>query len=67
MVKENDPDVTFYDYPSWFNMFAYNDQKETLVFMGFYCTDKDYNIAGKVKNWGAFLDEFYGEFFDFDA
>ena len=62
------PESNPYSYPEWFNMLCYNDEKQLLIFLGFQCSSvMDDAIPEKMENWGAFLDEFYGEFFDFDA
>lgn len=54
-------------FPHWFNMFAYNDDVNILVFMGFYGTNYDYqkDLQNVKDNWGDFLDEHFAELHDF--
>jgi hypothetical protein len=56
-------------FPYQFNFFSYNDQKKTLVFMGFYLgsnkTARDEELL-TFSDMGAFLKEYYS-FYDFDA
>ena len=55
-------------FPSAFTMACYNDDNHTLIFMGFYSVpsilDEKYleDIEG---NWEAFVDQYYGEYYDF--
>ncbi len=51
------------DFPSWFNMFAYNDDLNSLVFLGYYTTDDAEEIT---YNWGEFLIEQFGEWYSFE-
>ena len=53
-------------YPYYFNMFVYNDQTQELIFMGFYggtLYQEESSIA--LTDWGAFLDKYYSDFYDF--
>lgn len=53
-------------FPRWTNMFAYNDDKCELVFMGFYDDNYSYDDADAVcENWGDFLKEHFSEDYDF--
>ena len=56
--------------PYWFNMIAFNDEKNTIVFLGFYMPK---NLATPeieqlltFEDMGAFLKEYFS-FYDFDA
>jgi len=56
-------------FPIEFTMACYNDENNTLIFMGFfislyYCLDEKYleDIEG---NWEAFVDQYYGAYYDF--
>lgn len=59
-------------FPYFFTMFAYNDSLQTLLFLGFHCddyrekktdTEEKADIAN--EDWGGFLQEFFGEYYDF--
>ena len=52
------------EFPRWFNMFAYNDEKKTLVFLGFYYSDEVTTLTN--ENIGDFLKEYY-YIYDFDT
>ena len=53
-------------FPRWTNMFAYNDDKCELVFMGFYDGSYSVNDADVViAKWGDFLDKHFSEYYDF--
>lgn len=55
-----------FDFPYAFLRFAYNDSKNTLIFMGCYTfEDFDKDIEQTSADWGAFLEEYYGEWYDF--
>ena len=54
-------------FPSAFTMACYNDENHTLIFMGLYISiplDEKYleDIEG---NWEAFVDQYYGAYYDF--
>ena len=51
-------------FPQKFNMFAYNDEKKTLVFLGFYYSDEVAPLTN--ENIGDFLKEYY-YIYDFDT
>ena len=54
------------DYPYKFLRFAYNDSKNALIFIGCYTSnDFDKNIELTASDWGAFLEEYYGDWYDF--
>ena len=71
-------DYTFYVnswpsfFPEHFTMACYNDENHTLIFIGLYsgtlagpsCLDEKYleDIEG---NWEAFVDQYYGAYYDF--
>ena len=48
-------------FPKCFTMAGYNDNKKTLIFLGYYLFESQENI----EDWGAFLEEIYGEHYDF--
>lgn len=61
---ENQKNVKF---PYTFAMFSYNDSKQTLIFIGFYCGTGLHNEVDRdATDWGAFLDKYYSEYYDFD-
>ena len=54
-------------FPSAFTMACYNDENHTLIFMGLYISiplDEKYleDIEG---NWEAFVDQYFGAYYDF--
>ena len=57
-------------FPLWFTMACYNDEKQTLCFLGFYVPggttlfDEKY-LTDMDNNWEDFIDEFFGEYYDF--
>ena len=60
----------FSDFPHWFNYLVYNDNQCDILFMGFF---EDYNYDGYKENmqlaredWGTFLVNNFGEFYDFN-
>lgn len=62
---------TFYLKPDWhfpseFTAFGYNDEENTLVFVGFCCTrdDESEYVSLAETDFGAFLEHFYGEWYD---
>ena len=56
-------------FPKWFTMACYNDEKHTLMFIGFYdgypglSSEEQNNIE---ENWGNFLETYYGKYYNFD-
>jgi len=60
------------DFPEWFTMACYNDVNYTLIFIGFdsgtlagpSCLDKKY-LENMEDNWISFLEQYYGECYDF--
>jgi hypothetical protein len=55
-----------YSY-NWFNMISYNDQNNTLVFLGFCHYRKNYlKEMVQTQGWGAVLKEYFS-YYDFDA
>ena len=56
------------EYPHTFVMFGYNDSLCRLVFIGFACGD-DHNEKAALADtdFGTFLNEFYGEYYDFGS
>lgn len=56
------------NYPRYFSMFGYNDSLNRLVFISIFCGDDHAEKAALAdSDFGAFLKEFYGEYYDFDA
>lgn len=54
------------DYPYTFIRFAYNDTKHTLIFLAFDVSAELHDEVDQYSNdWGAFLDRYYGEWYDF--
>ena len=52
--------------PYEFNRFAYNDETNTLLFIGFYASMEFHDeVDAYANDWGAFLENYYGEFYDF--
>ncbi len=53
-------------YPRYFTMFGYNDALNRLVFISMFCGDEHAEKAALADtDFGAFLKEFYGEYYDF--
>jgi len=54
-------------FPHAFNMFVYNDDLNTLVFLGCYFKDYTTDNAEEItNNWGEFLKEQFGEWYSFE-
>lgn len=52
-------------FPRWFNMFVYNDDLNTLIFIGFYGTEYSNEDAQDIQNnWGAFLEKHFSDLYD---
>lgn len=55
-------------YPRYFIMFGYNDALNRLVFISLFCGDEHAEKAALADtDFGTFLKEFYGEYYDFGA
>ncbi len=55
-------------YPEDFNMFAYNEELNVLVFMGYYNAKYSAKDAEYVSaNWGEFLEENFSDLYDFNT
>lgn len=55
-------------FPDYFVMACYNDEKQMLCFLGFYIENlkMDDKYAEDIYgNWPSFIDEYYGEYYDF--
>ena len=53
-------------FPHHFTMFVYNDTKQTLLFMGFYCCADMHEKANlATEEWDVFLNFFYNDFYCF--
>ena len=55
--------------PEWFTMVCYNDANNTIGFLGF-CKHAPHQLSEKYindleNNWASFIDEYYGEYYDF--
>ena len=53
--------------PKWFTMVCYNNENNTICFLGFcvsYQLPEKY-INDLENNWTSFIDEYYGEYYDF--
>jgi hypothetical protein len=64
-LDENGKNIWPYN---WFNMVSYNDQNNTLVFLGFYYGHfvDDVGELVQEQGWGAFLKKYF-PYYDFDA
>ena len=53
-------------FPHWFTAFGYDDERQMLVFIGFYCSQEkeEQNVLLAETDFGAFLKHFYGEWFE---
>ncbi len=55
-----------FHFTHWFTMACYNDSNNTLVFIGFSNSNEFMEEAFELsKNWVAFMDRFYGEYYNF--
>ena len=53
-------------YPRKFKVYGYNDEKNTLVFLGFYVSVELYEEVDELSaDWPAFLEKYYGEWYSF--
>ncbi len=55
-------------FPIWFTMAGYNDEENTLCFIGFCNPEglpKKYDKDRIKENWVHFIDDFYGKYYDF--
>ena len=50
-------------YPEMFNMFAYNDSIHTLVFIGYYEPNSDFETQLALTDFEAFYDEHFSAFY----
>ena len=56
------------DFPEYFTMACYNDTNYTLLFIGFYVlyfSDENEHFYDIENNWESFVDEYFGEYYDF--
>ena len=52
-------------FPHWFNMFAYNDNMNCLVFMGFYGSIYKPDDSPDVRDhWGEFIEKHFSDLYD---
>lgn len=49
-------------FPKAFTMAGYNDEKRTLMFIGYYNSSRT-----EIEDWGAFIESIYGEYYDFNS
>ena len=62
---QNTAENTNHGFPYWFQMFAYNDNTGTLVFLGIYLDGYSAEDAQEVRNhWGAFVEKYFSDDFD---
>ena len=56
------------DYPNSFKRVAFNDEENKLVFLGFHTSvgKPREKVAEDINDWGAFLKEYYGNYYLFD-
>ena len=53
-------------FPQSFTMACYNDENYTLIFMGFYAHPLDEKYLEDIEgNWEAFVDQYFGAYYDF--
>lgn len=55
-------------FPKWFTMACFNDKEQKLCFIGFYCSSDSFvkKYANDMDgNWMSFIDDYYGEYYDF--
>lgn len=50
-------------FPGWFTMACYNDENQTLIFIGFHEGTQDVNT---IDDWKSFIDTYYGKYYDFN-
>ena len=56
-----------YSFPKRFNMFAYSDSLNCIIFLGFYCPDYTNEDAMlTIKNWDQFLYRYYSDVYCFE-
>lgn len=54
--------------PEWFTMVCYNDENNVICFLGFhnsYPPLDDKYLNDLDNHWESFIDEYYGEYYDF--
>ena len=54
--------------PSCFTMACYNDENQTLIFIGFeysYISNEDKEFLKSLETWEKFIDAYYSEYYDF--
>jgi hypothetical protein len=62
---ENAVENTNHVFPSWFQMFAFNDKTGTLVFLGIYLDGHSSEDAQEVRDyWGSFVEQYFSDGFD---
>lgn len=57
------------EFPHWFTMACYNDEKCILMFIGFCANNpgiEEKYYEDTEGNWRLFINTFYGEYYDFD-
>ena len=57
------------EIPNWFTMVSYNDLNNMICFLGFhnsYPELPDKFLNDLQNNWESFIDQYYGEFFNFN-
>ena len=68
-LEGRDPNVVNDRFPYWFNMVAFNDEKQTIVFLGFNMPEKlltaEIEQLLTFEDMGAFLKKYFS-FYDFD-
>ena len=56
-----------YSFPKRFNMFAYSDSLNCIIFLGFYCPDYTNEDAMlTIKKWDQFLYRYYSDVYCFE-
>jgi len=67
LATKQDRNGTLSSFPNWFNMFSYNDNSNSLLFLGFYNSNYTSDDAQNVRdNWGAFLEKHFSDIYDWE-
>lgn len=54
-------------FPQYYNMFAYNDNLQCLIFIGRYDLQMDHSVTAQdiLSNWGEYLNEQFSDIYSF--
>ena len=54
-------------FPTFYTMVGYNDEKHRLMFIGFYAKVESYpEVEYALTDFGVFLETFFGEYYNFN-